>query len=426
MALAMSVLGAAAAASAEPPASGAADGSAGAPAIVVGSGFRDGRLKVLDSTGRPVALGAEPGRVVGGSICPGGRFMLETVVVDTGNWGPGPSSLEVRDLATMQIVRTVAPPDAGSGGYGQIRCLSEDASEIAWANSSEIGVLGSQNVTVATGSWWSEVLGAEYAFVVPGNPADESGKGGPAEVHSISLQGGTDTLLYRLPPFPDAIWDIHSIETNPAGDRVAVVDWVTAPAHVHTLRVFDPATGEPISSHAFPGHEGVTRAWWLDDRTIVVTFLGEDNQHAPWGTVLTIDAASGETIDEAHGLGIWPSLVTDGVFLGAPLSGQPETRLAAAAIGADPQAVIASFDTVELQGVDSRYRAGITIIGTLPAFDGGALLASIADRSIDAPLGDVTLLGGGVIAIVLVVGAALLVVWRRGRGATAAAGVSRS
>jgi len=158
-----------------------------------------------------------------------------------------------------------------------------------------------------------------------------------------------------------------------------------------------------------------------------VTFVGTGSQREPWGTVLTLDAASGTTISEAHGLGIWPSLVADGVFLGVPLSGGPETRLAAAAIGADPQAVIASFETVELQGVDSRYRAGITIIGTLPAFDGAALIASIAGRSMDPSPGDLGILGGGAALVVgLVLAASYFLLRRRASRRRARVAISRS
>lgn len=348
------------------------------PALLVGSDFGDDRLLVLDGAGAILGRGHGDQTLGRASLCPTGRMLAELA-----SSPEGLPVVAIRDLTTLDIVREIEPlrGDLQRAWVQDVACLDPAGAAPVLAVEFEdsdfrSGIVraGSDPGVIAEGQFRAWFIG-DHAVLSPFKGA------GPVEL--LDLGSGSARVLYQLGAGSDVLGDLHTVAKSPSGDRVAIVDWVSGPEHVHTLRVVGLPGGTPLLEKAFPGHSGSTTAWWVDDDTLAVVFLGDEGseQDPIWGTVELLDADTGAETDRWQGLTILPQLVADGVFVGTPLTPLPGVLAIVSVTGGEAQ-VIGPFEVAPVQGVHGPIDAPVTALAALPGFDGDLLL----DRTMGAPL----------------------------------------
>lgn len=237
--------------------------SEGPAALLVGGSFGDVRTVALDELGRVVAYGEGEGETVELSVCPAGGRVVELVAV------PGEESvgyrLDVRDLATMDVVATLAPVDWRNGYPASVRCLSRDGLRAAVMVSSDVSadrllVVGpSSSRLLWRGQATAGTIGPRRAYLC-------GGKGGRTAV-AVSLGSGAGRALARLPRFTGPL------TPSPGGRYLAgvAVDWsdYTDPRPSRVVLV-DTKTGT-VRTAPLGGPYVVAKPLWLrHDRLVVV------------------------------------------------------------------------------------------------------------------------------------------------------------
>ncbi len=240
--------------------------SAGPVALVVGGSFGEVRTVALDEQGRVVAYGDGQGDTVDLSVCPDGGRAVELVAV------AGEASteyrLEVRDLATMEIVATLAPVDWRNGYAAAIRCLEPDGLEAAAFVRSDVGperllVVGTDGSRLV---WRGEAtegsLGPRRAYLCRG----ENGRTAVA----VALTSGAERAMARLPRFTGPL------TPSPGGRFLAgvAVDWndFTDPQPARAVLV-DTKTGA-VRTAPLGGPYATAKPLWLGAKRVVVVPSG--------------------------------------------------------------------------------------------------------------------------------------------------------
>jgi hypothetical protein len=139
----------------------------GAPLLLASGGFGSPRVALLDERGRLARFGDGAGDAVMG-VCPGERFVAEAISDRTGlSEGGRPTSVEIRDVATMRIVRRHRLPSEITTRIRErpfdVACRDARATDVLVA--AEAGIYSSRVVRLQ-GERWETVYDAKARAVV--------------------------------------------------------------------------------------------------------------------------------------------------------------------------------------------------------------------------------------------------------------------
>lgn len=239
--------------------------SEGPVRMVAGGSFGNTQTMLLDAQGRTVGYGDGDLDVTHVAGCRGSTRLLEI-----GRDYPGRPVLFVRDLASLEVVRTVELPIATRGGMGveALHCMSRDGGTAAvfatnFDEPKSHGVLllvrGDDVEAVYEGSGRSATFAGDYAYV-------QEGRGGRRLVQ-LTLGAGTAGFVTRLPGRTST-----RLSLSPDGRRLAGIaypHWENAdekPARVYTV---DVRSGR-VRTRSLGTGERYAEVLWLSDSRVVM------------------------------------------------------------------------------------------------------------------------------------------------------------
>ena len=241
--------------------------------MIAGGSFGDTQTMFLDAEGRTVGYGDGDLDVTDVAGCRGSARLLEI-----GREYPGRPVLFVRDLSSLEVIRTVELPIAPRGGLSveALHCMSRDGGTAAvfatnYGEPKARGVLlivrGDDVETAYEGSGRSATFTGNYAYV-------QEGRWG-RRLMQLTLRAGTAGFVTRLPGRTST-----RLALSPDGKRLAGIaypHWETdhKPTRLYTV---DVRSGR-VRMRSLGTAERHAEVLWLSDSRLVMFVSYPDRSH---------------------------------------------------------------------------------------------------------------------------------------------------